>query len=126
MTIPKSVGWEKNAAGKLAPRLADLAPMMDPKRYRVVAAKDQIGHTINNWFACRLADTAVDLNLKLMRWRLFPELQLEKIQSTKCLLLGAGTLGCYVARSLLVRLVLWLCLGFTVTNTYHRAGVFEK
>jgi ubiquitin-like modifier-activating enzyme ATG7 len=40
MTIPKSVGWEKNAAGKLAPRLADLAPMMDPKRYRFIAAKD--------------------------------------------------------------------------------------
>ncbi|KAI9287037.1 hypothetical protein BC943DRAFT_320536 [Umbelopsis sp. AD052] len=79
-SIPKSVGWEKSITGKLAPRLADLAPMMDP---------------------ARLADTAVDLNLKLMRWRLLPELQLEKIQSTKCLLLGSGTLGCYVARSLL-------------------------
>jgi ubiquitin-like modifier-activating enzyme ATG7 len=49
----------------------------------------------------RLADTAVDLNLKLMRWRLLPDLQLEKVQETRCLLLGAGTLGCYVARSLL-------------------------
>ncbi|KAF9173583.1 Autophagy protein 7 [Mortierella sp. AD011] len=77
---PKAVGWEKNAQGKLGPRLADLAPLMDPTR---------------------LADTAVDLNLKLMRWRLLPDLQLEKIQETRCLLLGAGTLGCYVARSLL-------------------------
>ncbi|TPX37245.1 hypothetical protein SmJEL517_g01103 [Synchytrium microbalum] len=77
---PKSVGWEKNAAGKLGPRVADLAPLMDP---------------------ARLADTAVDLNLKLMRWRIAPALQLEKISSTKCLLLGAGTLGCYVARNLM-------------------------
>ncbi|KAK3807476.1 MAG: hypothetical protein JOS17DRAFT_766614 [Linnemannia elongata] len=77
---PKAVGWEKNAQGKLGPRLADLAPLMDPTR---------------------LADTAVDLNLKLMRWRLLPDLQLEKVQNTRCLLLGAGTLGCYVARSLL-------------------------
>ncbi|KAG0006048.1 Autophagy protein 7 [Entomortierella chlamydospora] len=77
---PKAVGWEKNAQGKLGPRLADLAPLMDPTR---------------------LADTAVDLNLKLMRWRLLPDLQLEKVQETRCLLLGAGTLGCYVARSLL-------------------------
>ncbi|KAJ3190113.1 Autophagy protein 7 [Gaertneriomyces sp. JEL0708] len=77
---PKFVGWEKNAAGKLAPRMVDLAPLMDPKR---------------------LADTAVDLNLKLMRWRVMPSLPLEKIASTKCLLLGSGTLGCYVARSLL-------------------------
>ncbi|KAG0294117.1 Autophagy protein 7 [Dissophora globulifera] len=77
---PKAVGWEKNAQGKLGPRLADLAPLMDP---------------------ARLADTAVDLNLKLMRWRILPDLQLERVQETKCLLLGAGTLGCYVARSLL-------------------------
>lgn len=50
----------------------------------------------------RLAEQAVDLNLKLMRWRIMPALDLEKIAGTKCLLLGAGTLGCYVARGLLV------------------------
>ncbi|KDN42002.1 hypothetical protein RSAG8_07047, partial [Rhizoctonia solani AG-8 WAC10335] len=77
---PVAVGWEKNTQGKLAPRLADLAPMMDPTR---------------------LADQAVDLNLKLMRWRILPGLNLERVAKTKCLLLGAGTLGCYVARTLM-------------------------
>ncbi|KIK68841.1 hypothetical protein GYMLUDRAFT_34831 [Collybiopsis luxurians FD-317 M1] len=79
-TRPTAVGWEKNVQGKLAPRMADLAPMMDP---------------------VRLANQAVDLNLKLMRWRILPELDLEKIAETKCLLLGAGTLGCYVSRCLM-------------------------
>ncbi|KAL1923101.1 uncharacterized protein VTP21DRAFT_9477 [Calcarisporiella thermophila] len=77
---PKAVGWERNTQGKLGPRLTDLSHMMDPKR---------------------LADTAVDLNLKLMRWRLAPTLDLPRIQRMRCLLLGAGTLGCSVARSLL-------------------------
>ncbi|THH32938.1 hypothetical protein EUX98_g1274 [Antrodiella citrinella] len=77
---PSAVGWEKNPQGKLGPRVADLAPMMDPRR---------------------LADQAVDLNLKLMRWRILPSLDLDKVASTKCLLLGAGTLGCYVARTLM-------------------------
>ncbi|TFK52716.1 E1-like protein-activating [Heliocybe sulcata] len=77
---PSAVGWEKNAQGRLGPRVADLAPMMDPTR---------------------LADQAVDLNLKLMRWRILPALDLDKIAATKCLLLGAGTLGCYVARTLM-------------------------
>lgn len=80
-TRPSAVGWEKNVQGKLGARLADLAPMMDPSR---------------------LADQAVDLNLKLMRWRILPSLDLDKVASTKCLLLGAGTLGCYVARVLMV------------------------
>lgn len=29
---PSAVGWEKNVQGKLGPRMADLAPMMDPVR----------------------------------------------------------------------------------------------
>ncbi|KAL7007154.1 Autophagy protein 7 [Cystobasidiomycetes sp. EMM_F5] len=78
--VPPTVGWEKNLHGKLAPRMVDLGGMMDPKR---------------------LADQAVDLNLKLMRWRILPALNLEVIAKTKCLLLGAGTLGCYVSRNLM-------------------------
>jgi hypothetical protein len=31
-TKPAGVGWEKNPQGKLGPRVADLAPMMDPTR----------------------------------------------------------------------------------------------
>ncbi|KAI0922572.1 hypothetical protein AcV5_009509 [Taiwanofungus camphoratus] len=77
---PQAVGWEKNVQGKLGPRVADLAPMMDPTR---------------------LADQAVDLNLKLMRWRILPALDLDRVARTRCLLLGAGTLGCYVARTLM-------------------------
>ncbi|KAK2163569.1 hypothetical protein LSH36_77g03008 [Paralvinella palmiformis] len=77
---PKCVGWEKNERQKLGPRMVNLSANMDP---------------------IRLAESAVDLNLKLMRWRLLPELNLEKISTTRCLLLGAGTLGCNVARCLL-------------------------
>lgn len=51
---------------------------------------------------CRLAEESVDLNLRLMKWRLAPDLDLTTVKAAKCLLLGAGTLGCSVARALLV------------------------
>ena len=78
--MPRVVGWERNANGKVAGRLADLTEYMDP---------------------LKLADQSVDLNLKLMKWRISPNLDLEKIKNTKCLLLGAGTLGSYVSRNLM-------------------------
>lgn len=73
-------GWEKNENNKLMHRVVDLSTILDP---------------------IRLAENAVDLNLKLMRWRLVPSLDLEKISSARCLILGSGTLGCYVARGLM-------------------------
>ena len=48
-----------------------------------------------------LAREAVDLNIKLMKWRLLPNLDIEKIKSKKCLLFGAGTLGCQLSRNLI-------------------------
>ncbi|PKU72496.1 Ubiquitin-like modifier-activating enzyme atg7 [Dendrobium catenatum] len=72
--VPKAVGWE------LKPKLMNLAASMDPKR---------------------LAVSAADLNLKLMRWRTLPSLDINILSSVKCLLLGAGTLGCQVARMLM-------------------------
>ena len=85
ITVPndygdKVVGWELNARSKPGPRWCNLRPLLDQNH---------------------LAIQAADLNLKLMKWRMLPDLDVEKLQSTKCLLLGAGTLGCSVARTLL-------------------------
>ncbi|KAK0176031.1 hypothetical protein PV328_000210 [Microctonus aethiopoides] len=74
------VGWETNASGKMGPNIADLSESMDPSR---------------------MGERAVNLNLKLMKWRLVPDLNLEQIAGLRCLLLGAGTLGCAVARTLI-------------------------
>nr|VZI39389.1 unnamed protein product [Spirometra erinaceieuropaei] len=75
----KFVGWEK-WQGKLQPRRVNLSSTMDP---------------------VKLAESAVDLNLKLMVWRMLPDLDLTTLGTTRCLILGAGTLGCNVARQLL-------------------------
>ena len=49
----------------------------------------------------QLAASAVDLNIQLMKWRASPLLDATAISQKKCLLIGAGTLGCSVARALL-------------------------
>ncbi|RLV90202.1 Ubiquitin-like modifier-activating enzyme ATG7 [Spathaspora sp. JA1] len=73
-------GWERTSQGKLGAKLADLGSLIDPHQ---------------------LASQAVELNLKLMKWRIAPDINLEIIKQQKVLLLGAGTLGTYVARALL-------------------------
>ncbi|KAH9283467.1 Ubiquitin-like modifier-activating enzyme ATG7 [Echinococcus granulosus] len=75
----KFVGWEK-WKGKLQPRVVNVSSTMDP---------------------VKLADSAVDLNLKLMLWRSLLIIDLNALHKTRCLILGCGTLGCNVARQLL-------------------------
>lgn len=64
-----ALGWEPNAAGRPGPRMSDLGSVLDP---------------------ARLAENSVRLNIKLMRWRALPALDVELLAQTKCLLLGAG------------------------------------
>eukprot|EP01147_Barroeca_monosierra_P011129 gene11129-3189_t len=100
-------GVEKNSKGRLSPRLCNLAATMDPNM---------------------LASSAVDLNLKLMRWRLMPNIDLERISQTKCLLLGAGTLGCNVARALLgwgVRQITFVDNGRVSYSNPARQSLFQ-
>lgn len=78
--IPKVTGWERTAQKKMGPKMADLGSLIDPKQ---------------------LAEQAVDLNLRLMKWRVAPNIDLDIIKRQKILLLGAGTLGCYVSRALM-------------------------
>lgn len=78
--LPKVTGWERTEAGKLTSRNVDLSEYMDERK---------------------LADQAVDLNLKLIKWRIAPSIDLDVIKNCKCLLLGAGTLGSYVSRTLM-------------------------
>jgi len=49
----------------------------------------------------KIAADAVDLNVKLIKWRILPELEPERMKRTRFLLLGAGTLGCSLARALI-------------------------
>jgi ThiF family len=63
-------------------------------RSTIITLKDQLDPKV-------IAEEAVDLNLKLMKWRMVPGLNLQIFKETKCLLLGSGSLGCQVARNLL-------------------------
>ncbi|CEJ91662.1 Putative E1-like activating enzyme [[Torrubiella] hemipterigena] len=105
--MPKVTGWERSRNGKLQAQQANLGEYMDPTR---------------------LADSSVDLNLKLMKWRLAPDLDLDLIKQTKCLLLGAGTLGGYVSRNLLgwgVRKITFVDYGRVSYSNPVRQPLFE-
>lgn len=105
--MPNVTGWERDGSGRLRARVANLAEYMDPTR---------------------LADQAVDLNLKLMKWRLAPNLDLDTIKNTKCLLLGAGTLGSYVSRNLMgwgVRKITFVDYGAISFSNPVRQPLFE-
>lgn len=105
--MPKATGWERSPNGKLQAQQRNLAEYMDPSR---------------------LADQSVDLNLKLMKWRLAPDLDLDTIKNTRCLLLGAGTLGGYVSRNLLgwgVRKVTFVDYGKVSYSNPVRQPLFE-
>jgi ubiquitin-like modifier-activating enzyme ATG7 len=75
-----------------------------------------------------LMNQAVDLNLRLMKWRMWPELQVDTLAAKKCLLLGAGTLGCAVARCLIgwgVRNITLVDNGIVSYSNPVRQSLFE-
>lgn len=73
-------GWEKNGENKLIPKIINFSTLLDP---------------------IELNKQNVSLNLQLMKWRIKPDLKLQHISQQKVLIIGAGTLGCYVSRCLL-------------------------
>uniref|UniRef100_A0A1I7UCR6 Ubiquitin-like modifier-activating enzyme ATG7 n=1 Tax=Caenorhabditis tropicalis TaxID=1561998 RepID=A0A1I7UCR6_9PELO len=73
LTVPKAVGWDKT------PYSVNLRDELDP---------------------VKLMDKSVNLNVSLIKWRLHPDIKLERYSELKVLIFGAGTLGCNIARSL--------------------------
>lgn len=104
---PRVVGWHPNEAGNPAPRLSDLRHLLDSKE---------------------IMNQAVDLNIRLMKWRAWPDLDTDKLASTKCLLIGAGTLGCAVARTLMgwgVRDITFVDNGVVSFSNPARQSLYE-
>ena len=105
--MPRVTGWERDVNQKLYFRAVNLGEYMDPHR---------------------LADQAVDLNLKLMKWRISPNLDLDSVKEVSCLLLGAGTLGSYVSRNLMgwgVRRITLVDYGSVSFSNPVRQPLFE-
>ncbi|CAD7924287.1 unnamed protein product [Amoebophrya sp. A120] len=101
-----SPGWLKNEQGTSVVRQVDLAQWLNP---------------------AAIAKSAVDLNIKLMKWRLVPDLEPEKMQDLRFLMLGSGTLGCALARNLLgwgVRHITFLDSGIVNFSNPVRQSLF--
>lgn len=101
------IGWEPDARGAPCPRRVDLRAAFDTRH---------------------IADDAARLNLELMRWRALPELDLPLVENTRCLLLGAGTLGCHIARDLLawgVRHITFVDAGRVAYSNPVRQPLFQ-
>ncbi|RNF16828.1 putative ubiquitin activating E1 enzyme [Trypanosoma conorhini] len=77
----RAVGWTERKSAASPVSSIDLGAMMDPER---------------------LAESSARLNLSLMKWRMLPDLRLDELAACKALVLGSGTLGCNVARHLLM------------------------
>jgi E1-like protein-activating enzyme Gsa7p/Apg7p len=104
---PLVIGWEADARGVMCPRRVDLRAAYD---------------------TTQIADDAARLNLELMRWRMLPELDLRRVERTRCLLIGAGTLGCHIARDLLawgVRHITFVDAGRVAYSNPVRQPLFE-
>jgi ubiquitin-like modifier-activating enzyme ATG7 len=105
--LPQMVGWEANSRGNSGPKQMNLKALMDPMK---------------------LAESSADLNLSLMRWRAIPTLKTELLAQTRVLLLGAGTLGCSVARTLLgwgIRNITFVDNGNVSYSNPTRQSLFE-
>lgn len=102
-----TIGWEPDSHGRMCPRRVDLRAAFDTRT---------------------IADQAARLNLELMRWRMLPELDLDGLGGLKCLLIGAGTLGCHVARDLVawgVRHITFVDGGRVAFSNPVRQPLFE-
>ncbi|RCN48058.1 ubiquitin--protein ligase, partial [Ancylostoma caninum] len=58
--FPPTVGWERTHEGRMVPQFADMRKQFDPKK---------------------LMEQSVGLNLSLIKWRLVPEMRLERYTS---------------------------------------------
>ena len=104
-----TIGWERNKKNQLHPRIVDMSSSMNTEKlaesavnlnlkvFKVPIRKFKISFASKVKISLRI----FILN-KLMKWRIAPDIDLEVIKNQKCLLLGSGTLGCNVARCLMV------------------------